>query len=156
MEQREWTTSGKKERKQASSYDTSTPRALSRTSVVAKVHAYLPDSISQSVSQSVSPPCLPDYLTTLLCLSACLPACLSACSLAFSRSTSLHDKYYLPSPLLNSTYPSESSAHMPPSLFFPSLTLLYLKPDASKWKKAVVVAVHVYKMTILPSIHPTW
>lgn len=55
--------------------------------------------------------------------------------------------------LLNST--PESSAHMPPSLFFPSLTLLYLKPDASKWKEAVVVTVLVYKMTILPSIHST-
>lgn len=64
MEQREWTTYGKKERKQASSYDTSTPRALSRTSMVAKVHAYLPDSISQSVSQSVNQSVVRVYLTT--------------------------------------------------------------------------------------------
>lgn len=165
MEQREWTTSGKRERKQASSQDTSIPRApLSRTSMGAKVHAYLrylTASVSHSVNQSAIRVYLtiPDYPFVPACLPACLPvclrACLSACSLAFSRYISLHDKYYLPSPLLNSTYPSESSAHMPPSLFFPSLTLLYLKPDASKWKEAVVVTVLVYKMTILPSIHST-
>lgn len=31
---------------------------LFRTSMVAKVHAYLPDSISQSVSQSISQSCV--------------------------------------------------------------------------------------------------
>lgn len=106
--------------------------------------ASVSQSVSQSISQSVSRSCLPDY--------PFVPACLSACSLAFSRYISLHDKYYLPSPLLNST-PVKARRICP--LPLPSLTLLYLKPDASKWKEAVVVTVLVYKMTILPSIHST-
>lgn len=115
---------------------------------------YLTASVSQSISQSVNQSVVRVYLTTLLCLPVCLRACLSACSLpvAFSRYISLHDKYYLPSPLLNST-PVKARRICP--LPLPSLTLLYLKPDASKWKEAVVVTVLVYKMTILPSIHST-
>lgn len=128
------------------------PLSLARLWSRRYMPTYLTASVSQSVSQSVSHPCLPDYLTTLLCLPVCLPACLSACSLAFSRYISLHDKYYLPSPLLNTT-PVKARRICP--LPLPSLTLLYLKPDASKWKEAVVVTVLVYKMTILPSIHST-
>lgn len=77
MEQHEWTTSGKRERKQASSQDTSIPRApLSFARLWSRRYMpiYLTASVSQSVNQSVSHPCLPDYLTTLLCLPVCLLA----------------------------------------------------------------------------------
>lgn len=56
------------ERKQASKQPgyiyTKGSLSLSRTSMVAKVHAYLPDSISQSVSQSVNQSVVRVYLTT--------------------------------------------------------------------------------------------
>lgn len=62
MEQREWTTSGKKERKQASSYDTSTPRALSLARLWSR--RYMPTYLTASVSQSVNQSVLRVYLTT--------------------------------------------------------------------------------------------
>lgn len=58
-------------------------------------------------------------------------------------------------PHLSSTVPTPVKARRICPLPLPFLTLLYLKPDASKWKEAVVVTVLVYKMTILPSIHST-